>query len=792
MRLVWLLALPLIGASAQIQPPPASWVTGEPYTTIGQVTPTISIATVTTTIQMFPTGLAFVATGLPATPRAPDHTPTSLKDGAVISGVPGYLFRPLREAAVKQSTSFEIDLATGEIPALCWYPISGNYGRLPRILFYITIAAAVLLRTHLPWLYIGALAASLTYSGSAAIHACLLIWRGPAAGELDLYPLVGILSASCIITVPLINWSSTIRTAGRPDLQRQKGDERPTETKEFDAASRIILIFWSFLVTVGFIAVFIALQDGYQFNGSIWLPYVRINSGTISCAPDSGQLNVTVGQPNTVTYDGETTFNFFTATQEFLDANNCVSPCSNPGSGHSIFRSIEELIPLTVREANEVLAGGSSTRADARLTELTDQYAFGWSYIIIYILLQGVWTVCFGRNKPSETRAVLYHFFSRFSISGRSDRNKFGNFQRRGAQFIALSAYLWSVFVVLIAVPLLIIDVTLIELFVRRLPQSESADHIGAWTPYASTALVLFAAALAKSYETIKAVILQSGGNVLKIWRKIFPSKTKSSKLKHDKYVDAAHKAKNVFKGIGGFVFGLNVRERSNNEWKSFVKFWKDPEQSYEDFLESRKPKILCTCPQDYECKKHKECVHRVICTDKADCGDCRACTDAGDGAWADYECTCTGHKEHVTEASVAAAEGLLPTVDMKQTYARSSRSSGYSAVSQDSRLSPASTPQQALVPEQVPVPENTSVADASAPNQASVPQQAPVSQKAATPRRDSLPNPVTVPKRVPVPQRASVASVSAQAGTAPVVTAPVPQQASASNTSSATAPTGN
>lgn len=94
--------------------------------------------------------------------------------------------------------------------------------------------------------------------------------------------------------VPLINWSSTIRTAGRPDLQRQNGDERPKEMKEFDAASRIILIFWSFLVTVGFISIFVALQRG-RSDGANWLPIATIKSGTISCAPDSGVLNVTVG-----------------------------------------------------------------------------------------------------------------------------------------------------------------------------------------------------------------------------------------------------------------------------------------------------------------------------------------------------------------------------------------------------------------------------------------------------------------------------------------------------------------
>ncbi|KFY71416.1 hypothetical protein V499_08368 [Pseudogymnoascus sp. VKM F-103] len=803
MRPIWLLALPLIAVAAQsssspeseskftIKPPPASWVTGEPYTTIGRVTPTGSVATITTTIQKFPTDVAFVATGVPANPPAPDHTPELLRDPAVIDGVPGYLYMPLREAAVKQSTAFTIDVGETRAITVCWYPISGNYGRLPRILFYITIAAAVLLRTHLPWLYLGALAASLTYSGSAAIHACLLVWRGPGYGELDLFPLLGILSASCVIMVPLINWSSTIRTAGRPDLQRQNGDDRPKELKEFDAASRIILIFWSFLVTVGFLCVFIALQQGYRSNKGNWIPFAAIASGSFSCAPESGVLNVTVGQPREIEDSGLTVFNFLSITKEFLDANNCLSPCSNPAGGPAIFRSVDELQPLTMVEFGQVLGGDSTTRTQAWLTNVTDKFAFGWSYVIVYVLLQGAWTICFGRNKPSETRAVLYHFFTRFSISGRADRDKFGTFQRRGAQAIALSAYLWSVFVVVVAVPLLIIDVVLIELYVRRLPQSESADHIGAWAPYASTGLVLFAAALAKSYETIKALILQSGGNLRKIWRKIFPSKTKSSKLKHDKYVDALHKAKNVLKITGSFVFRQNVRGGASREWTSFVKFCKDPEQSYDDFLESRKPQVFCTCPRDYECKKHKECVHRLVCTDRTQCGDCKACSD-DDGAWAEDECTCKGPKDHITEASVAAAEGLTPVVDMTQTYVRSSRSSGYSAVSQDSRLAPDSIPQQALVPQQVSIPQQATVARKVPVSQQTLAPQASVPQQASVPRRDSLPNPVSVPKRVPVPQLASMASIPQQAAVAPATAAPVQQQATAPNHPSAAAPTGN
>ena len=46
----------------------------------------------------------------------------------------------------------------------------GNYGRWPRVLYYVTLLFALLARNH-DWLIGGALAAALTYSGGAAIHA---------------------------------------------------------------------------------------------------------------------------------------------------------------------------------------------------------------------------------------------------------------------------------------------------------------------------------------------------------------------------------------------------------------------------------------------------------------------------------------------------------------------------------------------------------------------------------------------------------------------------------------------
>jgi hypothetical protein len=81
-------------------------------------------------------------------------------------------------------------------------------------LFYLIVLFALLARTH-EWLIAGALAAAFIYSGAAAVHACLLVWIGPGMGELDMIGLLAILSTSCLVIVPLLSWSSTIRNLGK-------------------------------------------------------------------------------------------------------------------------------------------------------------------------------------------------------------------------------------------------------------------------------------------------------------------------------------------------------------------------------------------------------------------------------------------------------------------------------------------------------------------------------------------------------------------------------------------------
>jgi hypothetical protein len=133
MQSVWLLALSLVQAAAQssssprnaysVQPPPPQWTSGQPYTTLGLSGPTATLVTITTPVQMFPTGSAYVVTG--RTTAAP--TVNSFQYAGqpmTIDGIPGYVYFPLREGSVKQSTSFTINQTDLAVYPQCWYPIS--------------------------------------------------------------------------------------------------------------------------------------------------------------------------------------------------------------------------------------------------------------------------------------------------------------------------------------------------------------------------------------------------------------------------------------------------------------------------------------------------------------------------------------------------------------------------------------------------------------------------------------------------------------------------------------------
>lgn len=112
----------------------------------------------------------------------------------------------------------------------CVYPISGTYGLLPRLLYYITLVLAIFGRSR-EWLIIGALVSALTYAGTAAIHLMALVRSKRGVYDLDIMAAWAVLSTGALAYVGIIHWSSTLR----------------------DSRARVVMICWGVLVGIALI-----------------------------------------------------------------------------------------------------------------------------------------------------------------------------------------------------------------------------------------------------------------------------------------------------------------------------------------------------------------------------------------------------------------------------------------------------------------------------------------------------------------------------------------------------------
>ena len=138
----------------------------------------------------------------------------------------------------------------------CIYPISGQYGFLPRLIYYLLLIFSLILRKHF-WLSTAALGAAMTYAATASVHAFALLLRyryhtptlknfdwiylpPKELGDIDLQAIFPILVAGSIMLTPILNFSTTVR--------------------EHEAHS--VIIFWGVLVFCAMVPTFVIVIKG--------------------------------------------------------------------------------------------------------------------------------------------------------------------------------------------------------------------------------------------------------------------------------------------------------------------------------------------------------------------------------------------------------------------------------------------------------------------------------------------------------------------------------------------------
>lgn len=124
------------------------------------------------------------------------------------------------------------------------YPISGPYGYLQRFLFYSLLAFAVTAYRQ-EWLVRGSVAAAMTYSASACVHAILLAAVSTKTNrplDLDVFGIYIIISSAIIVLGPMLDWCKPLR----------------------QSAARIILKVWGLLLSVGLVCAFATIWQPYE------------------------------------------------------------------------------------------------------------------------------------------------------------------------------------------------------------------------------------------------------------------------------------------------------------------------------------------------------------------------------------------------------------------------------------------------------------------------------------------------------------------------------------------------
>ena len=426
---------------------------------------------------------------------------------------------------------------------------------------------------------------------------CLTIWRGPAHGELDVLAILTILSTSCIITVPLINWSATLRNIGKDDIDRE-------QTGKFHASARILTILCGFLVAIWLLSIFASIFN----KNSKWSVDNLAGVSTMTCSPASQILDPSAGQIKGLK---------FLLTQEFIDANNCTNPCAIPYFPPVLFRDDTPLRPWTVRDINNWAGVFDQSDSDRRKFKFIGGYVdFGlWS--LPYILCQGLWAVLVGRRSPAQARNHLYHFMTQTEIKilGKTIAIKGKKrliFQAWVAKYLALAGYLWAVFTFVICVPLLVVNMAAAELLMKTLPEQEDLTSVGAWSPYASTVLVLIAAFIARFYVGGKDLAKKTGQNTA--WWSLHSLKNLVRKLRGQETRPKLGERK------GSQLPNPGLRKEATGKiWTTFVsKSWAFVAENFKDVIGKLKNewigfRVYCKDPTDERIKNNQGSRHGNI-----------------------------------------------------------------------------------------------------------------------------------------------------------------------------------
>lgn len=403
---------------------------------------------------------------------------------------------PVTEAATALDYYFRPD--TFSYNAHCTYAISGQYGFMNRLLFYLLMIFALIARKH-PWLVAAALGTSMTYAASAAVHAFALLKaygytrsglsyakehsQGAKAsdyGDLDLAGIFPILVAGCIMLTPILNWSTGI----------------------VRGHVRTIAVLWGTLMFSAVVATFYNVWEGVQS--------IIDSDQFVTCSTD-------VTKNCTMDYISNSSTAYI--SYDFYTTCNCNDSCGAVSLSQAPFRTGQNLQPYLV--SNTII-------------KLTDSDPVLWfdiidAMLLIFIFGHGILSLLEVKFTQAKLRNKVF-----LIIGGKTSYSDRAGFASKARYYIAkATASLFFIFAIAVAIvspAVFIVSVVINEIKVWGYPVSERFDAVGQWSSYVGGAFVLVAAVVQEHHVAWRHSLLWMGRRAKHLVRQALGKKNTDSR----------------------------------------------------------------------------------------------------------------------------------------------------------------------------------------------------------------------------------------------------------------------
>lgn len=457
-----------------------------------------------------------------------------------------------------------------QVDILCSYPLSGQYDRLQRFLFYGTLITALLFRRN-GLIAIAAIGVAMTYSALSAVHLFVLLswygWTSGSSGEnstyignsdssilygdIDFYGIYPVLTSTAVMLTPILIWSSTIRTH----------------------EARVVMIYWALLIFAATIpTIYLWINPNWSLNVIDSIAYC---TGTgDECSWSNLEDNM-----NTETYQ----------------SCNCADFCGllSPTAPLRKGTNMVAYIGLSISE-NTVSKGYNA---------IAKTYEF--IYIIwIVALAQGVLSLLSIQSSPMQLRNTIFKIFNadtativKFFFRGERRKRILQRLHMKDAttasnptiyrkirlHFAKLSATAYLVITVLGAVvypAAFIVTVVLNELIVDQYPVSEDSGAVGAWSPFVGAGLVIIASILLRLHRTDFRKLSHTFGSPLNLLRYEPKDRPDNQLTKRQAFRRTRYSFLGACVTLSDHVWYI-IRLRIwsiRTQLKLFGEWWKDPE----------------------------------------------------------------------------------------------------------------------------------------------------------------------------------------------------------------------